>query len=175
MVVLGILWLPFIKLISSQLYIYMQSVQAYISPPIAACFLLGVLWPRLNGAGAISSLMTGFILGGTRFVLEILDKSAQYTSAPVRWLIDMNFLHYAITMFIVCSIVLAVVSLATRAPDPRQIRGLTFATMHGRLEATPVGESEILLGQETPMQRRINIAASLLLIATIVSLWVYFR
>ncbi|MDP9262866.1 MAG: sodium:solute symporter, partial [Acidobacteriota bacterium] len=51
MVVLGILWVPFIPLISSQLFIYLQSVQAYISPPIAACFVLGILWPRLNGTG----------------------------------------------------------------------------------------------------------------------------
>ena len=36
MVLLGLLWVPFIHLISSQLYIYLQSVQAYISPPIAA-------------------------------------------------------------------------------------------------------------------------------------------
>src|ERR1700746_2727312 len=40
MVLLGLLWVPFIHLISSQLYIYLQSVQAYISTPIAACFLL---------------------------------------------------------------------------------------------------------------------------------------
>ena len=63
MVLLGLLWVPFIHLISSQLYIYLQSVQAYISPPIAACFILGILWPRLNGAGALSSLLTGFGLG----------------------------------------------------------------------------------------------------------------
>src|SRR5260221_4321940 len=66
MVVLGLLWVPFIHLISSQLYIYLQSVQAYISPPISACFILGILWPRLNGSGAISSLLTGFRLGATR-------------------------------------------------------------------------------------------------------------
>ena len=54
MVVLGLAWVPFIHLISSQLYIYLQSVQGYISPPIAACFILGILWPRLNSQGAIS-------------------------------------------------------------------------------------------------------------------------
>src|SRR5580765_3228044 len=60
MVVLGLLWVPFIHLISSQLYIYLQSVQAYISPPIAVCFILGILWPHMNGTGALSSLLTGF-------------------------------------------------------------------------------------------------------------------
>src|SRR5881398_288685 len=103
MVLLGILWVPFIHLINSQLYIYLQSVQAYISPPIAACFILGILWPRLNGQGAISSLLTGFVLGAVRFVAEIMDRAAggtHFTSPAMRWLVDMNFLHYAIVMFV---------------------------------------------------------------------------
>src|SRR6202043_4061110 len=72
MVVLGLAWVPFIHLISSQLYIYLQSVQGYISPPIAACFVLGILWPRLNAQGAISSLLTGFVMGAARFVFELM-------------------------------------------------------------------------------------------------------
>src|SRR6185369_5814501 len=44
MVGLSLLWIPFMSRISSQLWIYLQSVQAYISPPIAAVFLLGVFW-----------------------------------------------------------------------------------------------------------------------------------
>src|SRR3989449_9873407 len=101
MVLLGLLWVPFIGYISNQLYIYLQSVQAYISPPISACFILGILWPRLNGSGAIASLWTGFVMGTVRFVFEISDRAAggRYTSPAIRWVVDMNFLHYAIFMF----------------------------------------------------------------------------
>src|ERR1700692_3376367 len=53
MVLLGLLWVPFISKLSAELYIYLQSVQAYISPPIASCFIIGILWPRVNGQGAI--------------------------------------------------------------------------------------------------------------------------
>src|SRR5438270_397250 len=74
LVILGVLWVPFIKLISAQLFIYLQAVQAYISPPIAVCFIFGILWPRMNGKGAISSLLSGFVLGSTRFIFEVLDK-----------------------------------------------------------------------------------------------------
>src|SRR5438046_754525 len=95
MVLLGLLWVPFIGYISSQLYIYLQSVQAYISPPISACFILGILWPRLNGAGSITSLLTGFVLGATRFILELADRAggSHFQSPAIRWLIDMYFLH----------------------------------------------------------------------------------
>src|SRR5918993_49233 len=39
MVALGIVWVPFIRYLSTEVYIYLQSGQAYISPPIAAVFL----------------------------------------------------------------------------------------------------------------------------------------
>src|SRR2546430_10122923 len=45
--------------------------QAYIAPPIAACFLLGVLYPRLNGTGAVTALWTGLVLGTARLILEL--------------------------------------------------------------------------------------------------------
>ena len=173
LVVLGLLWVPFIKLLSSQLYIYLQSVQAYISPPIAACFILGILWTRLNGAGAISALLAGFVLGTLRFVLEVFDKSSHFQGAAVRWLLDMNFLHYAILMFAICSAVLIVVSLLTPAPDRAKLAGLTFATVDDKIDT--VGVTRVSLARESPREHKLNVAFSLLLIATVVGLWIYFR
>jgi SSS family solute:Na+ symporter len=174
MVVLGLLWVPFIHLLSAQLYIYLQSVQAYISPPIAVCFVFGILWPRLNGQGAISSLLGGFVLGAARCLLEVLDKTRHYNSAAVRWLVDMNFLHYAVLMFVVCAIVLIGVSMMYPAPERKRIAGLTFATVGDKLETTDLKETPHLK-RETRAEHRVNLAFTLLLIATVFSLWIYFR
>ncbi|HXJ46793.1 MAG TPA: sodium:solute symporter [Candidatus Dormibacteraeota bacterium] len=173
MVLLGLLWVPFIHLLSAQLYIYLQSVQAYISPPIAACFVFGILWPRLNGQGAISSLLVGFVLGASRFVFEVLDKTAQYKSGAIRWLVDMNFLHYAIFMFVVCSVVLIGVSMMYPAPDRKKISGLTFATVGEKLDTTDASAPH--LAKETKLERAMNVVFSLALIATVVGLWIRFR
>src|SRR3989449_2799039 len=177
MVLLGLLWVPFIGYISNQLYIYLQSVQAYISPPISACFILGILWPRLNGSGAIASLLTGFVMGATRFVMELADRASgsHYSSPAARWLIDMNFLHYAIFMFIVCAVVLVGVSLMTPAPDRKRLAGLTFATVDDKMETVAVGIPQRKPAHETPTAHAINVACSLLLLATVVGLWIYFR
>ena len=179
MVLLGLLWVPFIHLISSQLYIYLQSVQAYISPPIAACFVLGILWPRLNGTGAISSLLTGFALGALRFVMELKDRAAgghYFSGTASRFIVDMNFLHYAMVMFIVCSAVLIVVSLMTAAPERAKLAGLTFATVSERLELTAVqSPSHYRPAAESRGEHRVNIVLSLLLLSTVVALWIYFR
>ena len=176
MVLLGLLWVPFIHLISSQLYIYLQSVQAYISPPIASCFILGILWPRMNSQGAISSLMTGFVLGTVRFVAEIMDRIGaghQIQSSILRWIIDMNFLHYAIFMFVICSAVLIGVSLVTPAPERKKLAGLTFATVNDKMDFTPV-VSDHKPAAETASEHRINMIASLALLATVIGLWIHF-
>jgi SSS family solute:Na+ symporter len=173
MVLLGLLWVPFIHLLGAQLYIYLQSVQAYISPPIAACFVFGILWPRLNGQGAISSLLVGFVLGASRFVSEVLDKTAHYGSGAIRWLVDMNFLHYAIFMFVVCSTVLIAVSMMYPAPDRKKLAGLTFATVGEKIDSMDASAPH--LERETPMERTMNVVFSLALVATVVGLWIRFR
>lgn len=178
LVVLGLLWVPFIHLISAQLFIYLQSVQAYISPPIAVCFVFGILWPRMNGTGAISSLLAGFVLGTLRFVLEIFDKGERFASPAIRWLLDMNFLHYAILMFVVCAAVLIIVSLMSPAPSREKVAGLTFATVDQKIDVTDVAAPSVLHNiaeRETPGQRRVNLAMSALLVVMVLGLWVYFR
>ena len=177
LVVLGLLWVPFIHLINAQLFIYLQSVQAYISPPIAVCFIFGILWPRMNGTGAISSLLTGFILGATRFTFEVFDKSRHFQADAIRWLLDMNFLHYAILMFAICAGVLVAVSYLTPAPDRRTLAGLTFATVDEKLETTPVAPApkKFALARETRFEHALNVTFSGLLVATVVGLWIYFR
>jgi SSS family solute:Na+ symporter len=173
MVLLGLLWVPFIHVLSAQLWVYLQSVQAYISPPIAVCFIFGILWPRLNGQGAISSLLVGFVLGAARFVLEVLDKTTHYQSPAIRRLIDMNFLHYSIVMFVVCALVLIGVSMLFPAPERKKIAGLTFATVDEKLDTVDVKTTH--LARETPTEHRVNLAFTYLLLATVLGLWVYFR
>lgn len=164
-VVLGLAWIPFMKYISSQLYIYLQSVQAYIAPPIAACFLLGLFFSRLNGKGAISSLVTGFILGALRLILELVNgpgKSGLPDGTPWAWIAEINFLHYAVLLFVICTVVLFLVSFLTRAPSIEQIRGLTYSTSR---------EPGFV---ETGGSKRLNIGLSIVLAATIGILWIIF-
>jgi SSS family solute:Na+ symporter len=148
-------------------------VQAYISPPIAVCFIFGILWPRLNGQGAISSLLTGFVLGAVRFVFEVLDKTRHYESSALRRLVDINFLHYAILMFVVCTVVLIGVSMLYPAPERKKIAGLTFATVNEKLDTT-VPETPHLR-RESSRERAVNLAFTVLLLATVIGLWIHFR
>lgn len=173
LVVLGLLWIPFMKYISSHLYIYLQSVQAYIAPPIAACFLLGVFLPRLNGAGAIASLLSGFVLGALRLVLELVngpEKNGLLDGTLWSWIAEINFLHYAVLLFGVCTAILVAVSLVTAPPARERIRDLTY--VGARKEGALLWESARAAAREKGW--RVRVALSLVLAATIGSLWVVF-
>jgi SSS family solute:Na+ symporter len=124
-VVLGTLWIPVMKGISDTLYQYLQSVQSYLAPPIAAVFLLGVFVPRINGTGALAAMVSGFVVGILRIVLELFRHSLSgflYSFATV------NFLYFCIFLFIFSIVVMVVVSLLTEKPSEAQLNGLTYRT-----------------------------------------------
>jgi SSS family solute:Na+ symporter len=158
LVVLGLLWIPLMQLISGQLYQYLQSVQAYISPPIAAVFLIGILSTRVNARGAMASLLTGFVLGMVRLLAEL---NKEGLSGLIRWYADVNFLHFAVFLFVVCSAVLMLVSLTTSAPERAKLQGLTFATAPDASAA------------ERP-SRRLDLVWSVLLALSVAAVWMYF-
>ena len=165
MVGLGILWVPFISYLSSEVYIYLQSVQAYVSPPIAAVFLFGVFWPRANRHGAITALATGAILGSARFILELNRTSALAQSPLVAPFVTMNFLHFAVVLFVVSSALLVLISLATAPDTLAKLRGLTFRTLESAY-IPPDARSQRLFA----IHRVATIATALF----VIGLWVYF-
>jgi SSS family solute:Na+ symporter len=166
MVVLGILWVPFITRLSSEVFIYLQSVQAYISPPIAAVFLLGVFWPRANRQGAIAALLVGAVLGAARFVFELNRSSALVSGSPVLTdLVAINFLHFAVLLFVVSVVILVTVSLATAPESMSKLRSLTFATLDGGYRPTQTGARTTFQAQ---------LVATAALSAFVIGLWVYF-
>lgn len=125
LVATGIAWIPILRSLSGQLYTYLQSVQAYLAPPIAAVFFFGLFSKRINAQGALACLIGGFMVGMARLMAEINKDSLD------GWLFtfaDINFLHFAIFLFIFSVVVLVGVSLSTKPPTEESIQGLTYAT-----------------------------------------------
>ena len=177
LVCLGLLWIPMIKLISGQIYQYLQSVQAYISPPIAAIFLLGIFWRRVNSPGAVASLATGFVLGIGRLVLE-LNKSA-LDDGLLLYFADINFLHFAVFLFVVCALVLIIVSLFTPPPSDEQVAGLTFQTVSAAPadDSIPEGSSREALPDIRTSSRwkRADVILSVLVVLGVTAIWLFFN
>jgi SSS family solute:Na+ symporter len=162
-VAISIGWIPFIKYISSEIYIYLQSVQSYIGPPIMVCFIVGVFWKRANGRGAYTTLLTGLALGGTRLVLEILQKSAGMSFGFLDPLVRLNFLLFSLILTVICLAVMIGVSLATEPPRLEKVEGLTWA------HRGQAGEAE-----GTELGKKIALWVTAVLALVIVSLWAHF-
>jgi solute:Na+ symporter, SSS family len=164
LVAFGLLWIPFMQKISGQIYQYLQSVQAYISPPIAAVFLIGIAWKRVNAYGAVTALFAGFFLGMGRLGLE-LNKGNLNEQGLLFAMADMNFMHVAIFLFAICAGLLIVVSLLTPAPSGGHVRGLTFQTLE------PTADEKL---HATQREHRVNVGLSLVLVGIVVAVWLYF-
>ena len=131
---LGLLWIPIISRLSDGLYEYLQNVQAYISPPIAAVFLLGIFYKRINANGAIATLVGGFLIGFSKLTLEILKSS--FTEGSFLYSIaDINWLVFGAYFFAMCIAIAVVVSMFYPAPSQAQLAGLTFGTVTDKQKA----------------------------------------
>ncbi len=146
-VVMGICWVLVIKSLHSDLYVYLQSVQGYLSPAIAVLFLVGVFWTRATAPAALVAFIVGVAGGFARLVADLIMRedgatvttlkqqlyhgaitAPQYATAvhPIRlrhgWVFDfwdMNWLYYTQILLVVTAALIIVGSLLTKPPDLR--------------------------------------------------------
>ena len=133
-VILGIIWIPIMEKIGGGvMYQYLQNVQSYIAPPVAAVFLLGILWKRVNSKAAITTLMAGLILLILRLGSEIYFQpeisSNQIVDGFMFVFATINFSHMAILMFVFSILLCIGVTLSTSEPNYNDIIGLSFGTL----------------------------------------------
>jgi SSS family solute:Na+ symporter len=167
MVIIGLLWIPVIQG-GKGLYDYLQGIQAYLAPPIFVVFFFGIFMKRLNGKGCLATLITGFIMGLFRLVVDTpvkLSDNFTYTKGSFLWIVNnIFFQYYSLLITIVCIIVFIGVSYATKAPDYAKISGLTFSTLT---------DKDKLESRSTWSVK--DIIFSVLLIVAILCIYLYFR
>lgn len=130
LVIVSLGWIPFMNaLMGGGIFHYLQSIQAYISPPIAAVFLLGLFYKWINARGAIVTLWTGFAIGIFRLVIEFMSNKNTITISEGSFLgyfLSINFLHFALFLFLFCSAVLMIVSKLSTPQLAKSLELLTF-------------------------------------------------
>jgi SSS family solute:Na+ symporter len=168
MVFIGLAWIPVIKN-SRGLYHYLQGVQGYLAPPIFVVFFLGVFMRRLNSKGCLAALIVGFALGIFRLAVDtpvqLLESFEDgYAEGSFLWIVNnIYFQYYSLLIFVVCVVVMILVSYLTAPPPEHKLSGLTYATL-------------------SPDQRKISraswnwkdIAATVLVLLAILAAYLYF-
>ncbi|GAB5474679.1 MAG: sodium:solute symporter [Maribacter sp.] len=130
LVVVSLGWIPFMKaLMGGGIFHYLQSIQAYISPPIAAVFLFGLFYKWINARGAIVALWVGFVIGVFRLIAEFLANEGTIVVGEGSFLgmfLGINFLHFALFLFLFCAMILMIVSKMTPAQPVERLELVTF-------------------------------------------------
>jgi solute:Na+ symporter, SSS family len=149
-VTMGVCWVLVIKSLHSDLYVYLQSVQGYLSPAIAVLFLLGVFWKRATAPAAFWALVIGVIGGFARLGADLVMRDDgvtvgslkqqlyhhaisldQYNQgiAPLRarhgWVFDfwnIHWLYYTQILLVATAMLMIVISLLTPKPSPEALR-----------------------------------------------------
>jgi solute:Na+ symporter, SSS family len=170
MVLIGIAWIPIIQG-SRGLYDYLQSVQGYLAPPIFVVFFLGVFWKRMNAAGCLAALLVGFAMGLFRLAVDTPpkmfstpDEPWTYAEGSFLWIVNnIYFQYFSLLIFIVSSLTMIIVSLATREPDYDKFSGLTYGT-----------QTDADRAETRASWSGIDLAASIGLLVIIVAAYLYF-
>ncbi len=105
-VVFVLLLVPFVKVINNQIYIFLQSTQAFISAPITSVFVLGLLFKKINPKSVFMTLLIGEFFGISRFVIELMMKSNLISNPLLIAYAEINYLHFTIFLFLLSSLML---------------------------------------------------------------------
>ncbi|XP_043850306.1 sodium/myo-inositol cotransporter [Dromiciops gliroides] len=129
MVVISIAWVPIIvEMQGGQMYLYIQEVADYLTPPVAALFLLAIFWKRCNEQGAFYGGMAGFVLGALRLILAFTYRAPECDQPDERpaFIKNIHYMYVATALFWVTGLITVIVSLLTPPPTKEQIHTTTF-------------------------------------------------
>ncbi|HXS14221.1 MAG TPA: sodium/solute symporter [Acidobacteriaceae bacterium] len=119
--ILAAIWFSTSKL---SLFVLIQEGFAYIAPPFAVIFTVGLLWRRANATAAMTTIITGFVFTAIlQFYFFKLSVFAPYA----------NYLHRAIVAWVFCMIVMFATSLLTAPPDLAKTANIIWSPSYAPL------------------------------------------
>ncbi|XP_051869406.1 sodium/myo-inositol cotransporter-like [Pristis pectinata] len=129
MVGTSIAWVPIIvEMQGGQMYLYIQEVADYLTPPVAAVFLLGIFWKRCNEQGAFYGGLVGSLLGMIRLILAFVYQAPDCDQPDTRpsFIRNIHYMYVATVLFWSTIITAVILSLLTPALPREYTRNTTF-------------------------------------------------
>ena len=106
------------------LFHYLQSALAYLVPPVAVIFILGMFWKRASATGAFVALLGGHIVSAVFFTLFLLE------------ILSLHFTIIAGLLALVSAVIFVVVNRFSTPPLEQQIRHFSFHPENMKRQAT---------------------------------------
>jgi len=106
----------------SRVFILIQNLFAYIGPPAATVFVLGIFWKRSNHIAALTTLIAGI-------PIAIFIETLVFP--------DIVFLYRMFWSWLTCMVLMVVISLLTRKPDPEMTSELQWSKTYLTVPLNP--------------------------------------
>uniref|UniRef100_A0A087X310 Sodium/glucose cotransporter 1 n=1 Tax=Poecilia formosa TaxID=48698 RepID=A0A087X310_POEFO len=122
---ISIAWIPVVQSAQSgQLFDYIQSITSYLTPPVAAVFMLGMFCKRVNETGAFFGLIIGLLVGLSRMITEFIYGTGSCVSPSncPTIICGVHYLYFSIILFTVSCIFILGISLMTKPIDDKHVR-----------------------------------------------------
>uniref|UniRef100_A0A7N8WL62 Sodium/glucose cotransporter 2 n=1 Tax=Mastacembelus armatus TaxID=205130 RepID=A0A7N8WL62_9TELE len=128
----SIAWIPVVQSAQSgQLFDYIQSITSYLTPPVAAVFMLAIFCKRVNESGAFYGLTIGLGIGLSRMIAEFAygTGSCVNPSDCPTIICGVHYLYFSIILFVISCIIILGISLMTKPIPDKHVRDLILLNM----------------------------------------------
>ncbi|XP_033503286.1 sodium/glucose cotransporter 1 [Epinephelus lanceolatus] len=126
----SIAWIPVVQSAQSgQLFDYIQSITSYLTPPVAAVFMLAIFCKRVNESGAFYGLMIGLLIGLSRMIAEFAfgtGSCVEPSNCPTI-ICGVHYLYFSIILFVISCVCILGISLMTKPIDDKHLYRLCWS------------------------------------------------
>jgi len=123
---IGVVSVPLVGL-WEHIFAYVQEVWVLLGGPTVAVFLVGILWKRATNTAATVTLILSFPLA----MIPFIQKISPFLPHAIE-----NIYVLGLIMLIFSVVLMIVVSLFTKSPDPKEIESTLFKVSMFRFSAT---------------------------------------
>lgn len=141
----SIAWIPVVQTAQSgQLFDYIQSITSYLTPPIAAVFMLGVFCKRVNETGAFFGLMIGLLIGLSRMIAEFAFGTGTCVnpSKCPTIICGVHYLYFSIILFVTSCIIILGISYMTKPIPDKHLYRLCWSLRNSTEEREDLEQDE---------------------------------
>ncbi|XP_032396153.1 sodium/glucose cotransporter 1 [Etheostoma spectabile] len=148
----SIAWIPVVQSAQSgQLFDYIQSITSYLTPPVAAVFMLAIFCKRVNETGAFYGLTIGLLIGLSRMIAEFAygTGSCVNPSSCPTIICGVHYLYFSIILFVISCIIIVGVSLMTKPIDDKHLYRLCWSLRNHTEERVDLEQDDWIDNQES--------------------------
>nr|XP_040054322.1 sodium/glucose cotransporter 1-like [Gasterosteus aculeatus aculeatus] len=148
----SIAWIPVVQSAQSgQLFDYIQSITSYLTPPVAAVFILAIFCKRVNESGAFYGLVIGLLIGLSRMITEFIYGTGSCISPSncPTIICGVHYLYFSIILFVVSCIIIVGISLMTKPIEDKHLYRLCWSLRNRTEERVDIEQDDWIDNQES--------------------------